>query len=98
MNPMRPLKIPLHTKIFLSLAAGVVFCTAVLTVVHYRFNSRLLTAEWESKAVEYGRLMEFTFQPFLQNKDRTALHRAVSQALLIPAMKSITVIDAHGTM
>ena len=98
MNPMRPLKIPLHTKIFLSLAAGVVFCTAVLTVVHYRFNSRLLTAEWESKAVEYGRLMEFAFQPFLQNKDRTALHRAVSQALLIPGMKSITVIDAQGTI
>ena len=98
MNPMRPLKIPLHTKIFLSLAAGLVLCTTVLTVMHYRISSHLLTVEWESKAVEYGRLMEFVFQPFLQNKDRTALHRAVSQALLIPGMKSITVIDAQGTI
>ncbi|HKN86480.1 MAG TPA: PAS domain-containing protein, partial [Nitrospiraceae bacterium] len=98
MNPMRRLKFPLHIKIFLSLAAGLVLCTAVLTVVHYRINSRMLTAEWESKAVEYGRLMEFAFQPFIQSKDRSALHRAVLQALLIPGMKSITVIDAQGTI
>ena len=98
MNPMRPVKFPLRTKIFLSLAAGLVVCTAVLTVMQYRISTRTLMAEWESKAGEYGRLMEFAFQPFLQSKDRTALNRAVSQALLIPGMKSITVIDAQGTI
>jgi hypothetical protein len=84
MNPMRPLKIPLHTKIFLSLAAGLAVCTAVLTATHYRITSRTLMAEWESKAGEYGRLMEFAFQPLIQSKDRPALNRAVSLALLIP--------------
>jgi hypothetical protein len=98
MNPMRPLKIPLHTKIFLSLTTGLVLCTAVLTATHYRISSRILTAEWESKADEYGRLMEFTFQPLVQSKDRSALNRAISLALLIPGMKSITVIDAQGTI
>jgi diguanylate cyclase (GGDEF)-like protein/PAS domain S-box-containing protein len=98
MNPMRPLKIPLHTKIFLSLATGLVLCTAVLTATHYRISSRTLTAEWESKAGEYGRLLEFTFQPLVQSKDHSALNHAVSQSLLIPGMKSITVIDAHGTI
>lgn len=98
MNPMRPLKIPLHTKIFLSLATGLVVCTAVLTVTHYRVSSRALTAAWESKVGEYGRLMEFAFHPLVQSKDRSALNRAVSQALLIPGMKSITVIDAQGTI
>ena len=98
MNPMRPVKFPLRTKIFLSLATGLVVCTAVLTVMQYRISSRALMAEWESKTSEYGRLMEFAFQPFLQSKDRTALNRAVSQALLIPGMKSITVIDAQGTI
>ena len=54
MNPIRPLKIPLHTKIFLSLATGLVLCTAILTATHYRISSRTLTAEWESKAGEYS--------------------------------------------
>jgi diguanylate cyclase (GGDEF)-like protein/PAS domain S-box-containing protein len=98
MNPMRPVKFPLRTKIFLSLATGLVLCTAVLTVMQYRISSRTLMAEWESKAGEYGRLMEFAFQSPVQNRDQSALNRAVSQALLIPGMKSITVIDAQGTI
>ena len=96
MNPMRPVKFPLRTKIFLFLATGLVLCTAVLTALQYRISSRTLMAEWESKTGEYGRLMEFAFQPLIQNKDWPALNRAVSQALLIPGMKSITVIDAQG--
>lgn len=98
MNPMRPVRFPLRTKIFLSLAAGLVVCTAVLTVMQYRISRGTLMAEWESKAGEYGRLMEFTFQPLIQNRDWPALNRAVSEALLIPGMKSITVIDAQGTI
>jgi diguanylate cyclase (GGDEF)-like protein/PAS domain S-box-containing protein len=98
MNPMRPRKIPVHTKTFLALAAGIVLCTAVLTVMHYRATSHALMAEWESKTVEYGRLMEFSFQPLLQSQDQSLLARAVSQALQIPGMKSITVVDAHGTI
>ena len=98
MNPMRPLKIPLHAKIFLSLAAGLIVCTAVVTVMQSRISNRMLMAEWESKAVEYGRLLEFAFQPFIESKDRSALQRAVSHPLLIPGMKSITVIDAQGTV
>src|SRR5690349_1186687 len=98
MNPMRPVKFPLRTKIFLSLATGLVLCTAVLTALQYRISSRTLMAEWESKTGEYGRLMEFAFQPLIQNRDWPALDRAVSQALLIPGMKSITVIDAEGTI
>jgi diguanylate cyclase (GGDEF)-like protein/PAS domain S-box-containing protein len=97
-NPMRLVKCPLPTKIFLSLATGLVLCTAVLTVVQYRISSDTLMAEWESKAGEYGRLMELGFQSLVQNRDRSALNRAVSQALLIPGMKSITVIDAQGTI
>jgi diguanylate cyclase (GGDEF)-like protein/PAS domain S-box-containing protein len=98
MNPMRPVKFPLRTKIFLSLATGLVLCTAVLTVMQYRISSHTLMAEWESKAGEYGRLMEFAFQSLVQNRDRSGLNRAISQALLIPGMKSITVIDAQGTI
>ena len=45
MNPMRPVKFPLRTKIFLSLATGLVVCTAVLTVMQYRISSRALMAE-----------------------------------------------------
>jgi diguanylate cyclase (GGDEF)-like protein/PAS domain S-box-containing protein len=96
MNPMRPRTIPLRTKTILALAAGLMVCTAVLTVLHYRITSRTLMTEWESKAVQYGRLMEFAFQSLIQTKDRPALDRAVAHALLIPGMKSITVIDSQG--
>lgn len=98
MNPMRPLKFPLHTKIFLSLATGLVVGMTVLTVMQYRISSGTLIAEWESKVGEYGRLMEVAFQSPIQNRDRSALNRAVSQALMIPGMTSLTVIDAQGTI
>ena len=79
MNPTRPVKFPLRRKIFLSLAGGLLACTTVLTVMQYRLSSRTLTAEWESKAGEYGQLLEFAFQPLVQNRDRSGLSRAVSQ-------------------
>jgi diguanylate cyclase (GGDEF)-like protein/PAS domain S-box-containing protein len=98
MNPTRPVKFPLRRKIFFSLAAGLIVCTVVLTVMQYRLSSRTLTAEWEAKAGEYGRLLEFAFQPLVENTARSGLSRAVLQALLIPEIKSITVIDAQGTI
>lgn len=98
MNPMRPVKFPLRTKVFLSLATSMVLCTTVLTVMQYRISSRTLMEAWESKAGEYGRLMELACQSLIQNRDWPALNRALAEASLIPGMKSITVLDTQGTI
>jgi diguanylate cyclase (GGDEF)-like protein/PAS domain S-box-containing protein len=96
MMTMRFRKISLRTKTILALASGLVAFSAILTGMQYQISSRTLTAEWESKAVEFARILEFAVQPLLERRDNAGLARAVSHTLLIPEIKSITVVDPEG--
>ncbi|MER3423727.1 MAG: hypothetical protein C4293_11350 [Nitrospiraceae bacterium] len=89
-------KTSLRTKTILALAVGLLVFWAILTAIQYQISSRMLAAEWESKAVEFARLLELSIHPLLQTGNRQALSRAVTQSLLIPVIKSVTVADAHG--
>lgn len=98
MNPMRRRSIPRNRKLFLAFAAGLVACAAVFTAAQYYLSTRTLVTEWDSKSAEYGRLLELAFQPFLVTNDRAGASRAFTAALSIPGLKSITVVDAQGTI
>ena len=90
--------IPRRTKTFLAFATGLVVCAAVLTAMQYYLSTRTLVTEWETKSAEYGRLLELAFEPFLATNDRRGASHALTQALSIPGLKSITVVDAQGTI
>lgn len=98
MNPMRRRHIPRNTKIFLAFTAGLVVCAIVFTAMQYYLSTRTLVFEWEAKSAEYGRLLELAFQPFLLTNDRAGASRALGEALSIPGLKTITVVDAQGTI
>ena len=95
MNALRP-TLSVRTKTFLAVATGLVTVSAILTIMQYQRNSRTLDAEWESKYVEFARILEVGIQPLLQNHDQDALTRAVQKTLLIPGVKSITIVDHQG--
>ena len=95
---MRRPHIPRRTKTFLAFATGLVVCAAVLTAMQYYLSTRTLVTEWETKSAEYGRLLELAFEPFLATNDRRGASHALTQALSIPGLKSITVVDAQGTI
>ncbi|HJU04732.1 MAG TPA: diguanylate cyclase [Nitrospiraceae bacterium] len=92
----RPRRLSFRTKTILAVATGLVAISMLLTIMQYQRNSRLLDEEWESKAVEFARILEITIQPLLEGGDQAALSRAVAKTLLIPGIKSVTVVDAQG--
>src|SRR5579884_1467147 len=77
-------------------AVVLVACLALLTFAEYRITSRTLTAEWEQKAVESGRLISIAVQPFLDGKDRSALNRVIALVAAAQAVKSVTIVNAQG--
>ncbi|MGH7230757.1 MAG: PAS domain-containing protein, partial [Nitrospiraceae bacterium] len=96
MAATRGRKLSLRTKAILAVATGLVMISTVLTIMQYHRNSRLLDEEWESKAIDFARILEVTIQPLLESGDRPALSRVVARTLLVPGIKSVTVVDAQG--
>lgn len=89
-------KLSLRSKTILALTVGLLVFWTILTAIQYQISSYMLAAAWEAKAAEFARILEFSIRPLLQTSDREALTRAVTQSLLVPEIKSVTVVDAHG--
>jgi diguanylate cyclase (GGDEF)-like protein len=97
MPPSASRRISLST-VLIVLACGLVVVSAMLTVMQYRVNSRMIAAEWEAKSVEFARILKVAVQPLLEHGDYPGLRQAVTQTITIPGIKSLTVVNNQGVI
>ena len=88
----------LSARVTIALACGLALVSVTLTVMQYRVNSRLLTNEWETKSLELARMLKVVAKPLLEHGDYRPLREAVTQAGATPGIKTLTVVNAQGTI